>query len=159
MNKFSITQYPEVKDDTKPVLYKVYFANRYYVHKGKKLRDSVDRFLDDVDRGMRGKSCPPDYIHVVEYCKKHPQVYKVAVEVLLNDVPAKILKLENKLFKGFKNDPDTLNDPEKPSYKPEWMIREARQERCGDGNCLKSGIIDKKKVLFKFCPNCGRLNK
>ncbi len=78
MNKFSVIEYPEVKNDSNPVLYKVNFANRYYIHKGKKLRDSVDRFLDDVDRGMRGKSCPPDFAHVVEYCKKHPQVYKVS---------------------------------------------------------------------------------
>lgn len=155
MNKFSIIEYPKT-DDTKPVLYKVFFANRYFVHKGKKLRESVDRFLDDVDRGMRGKVCPPDYANVVDYCKKHPQVYKVTIEVLLNDVPAKLLKMEDRLFKGFKNDPEALNDPQKPAYRPEWMLKDIYQQRCDP--CITNGTIEGKKTKFRFCPNCGHLN-
>lgn len=157
MNKFSVIEYPEVKNDANPVLYKVNFANRYYIHKGKKLRDSVDRFLDDVDRGMRGKSCPSDYVHVVEYCKKHPQVYKVSIEVILNDVPAKLLRAEDRLFKGFKSDQETLNDKEAKSYRPEWMLKEIYQERCDP--CISSGVVGGKKMKFRFCPNCGHVIK
>ena len=156
MNKFLVSEYPKT-DETKPVLFKVFFAGKHYLHKGKKLRESVDRFLDDVDRGMRGKSCPPDYNNVIDYCKKHPQVYKVSIQVVLNDAPAKLLKMEDRLFKGFKNDPDTLNDKEKPAYRPEWMIREVSQQRCENDGCIKDGVIAQKKVNFKFCPNCGRL--
>jgi hypothetical protein len=158
MNKFSVEEYPET-DEINPVIYKVHFANRYYVHKGKKLRESVDRFLDDIDRGTRDKQYPEDYAEVVKYCRTHPQVHKVAIEVLLNDVPAKLLKLENKLFKGFKDDPDTLNNPDKLAYRPEWMLKEVFRERCEDNGCIKAGVLNKKKVKFKFCPNCGRLNK
>lgn len=158
MNKFSIIEIPET-DDTKPVLFKVWFANRYYIHKGKKLRESMDRFLDDVDRGIRGKVFPPDYSYVVDYCKKHPQVYKVTIEVLLNDLPAKLLKLEDKLFKGFKNDPETLNDKQTPAYRPEWMLREIFHKRCVENGCIKNGVVSGKKIVFKFCPNCGHLNK
>lgn len=155
-NKFKVIEYPETNPDL-PVLYKVHFANRYFIHKGKKLRDSVDRFLDDVDRGIREKKYPEDYANVVKYCNTHPQVYKVTIEVLLNDTPAKLLKMEDKLFKGFKNDPETLNDEKKPSYRPEWMLKEMFQKRCDP--CVTSGILGGKKAKFRFCPNCGHLNK
>lgn len=44
-----------------------------------------------------------------------------------------------------------------PIYKPEWMLKATYQQRCD--SCITTGIVSKKKVIFKFCPNCGRLNK
>jgi hypothetical protein len=141
------------------VLYKVTFGNsgKYYLHKGKKLDESVDRFLDDVYRGMRGKGCPDTYSKVVDFCKKYPAIHKVGIEIVSNAPPDTILKKEAALYKSMKKDEDSLNRLDIAPYKPEWMIREALQKRCE--NCLKSGVIGKKKTAFKFCPNCGRLNK
>jgi hypothetical protein len=157
MNKFFYSDYP-VTDETKPVLFKVFFGNKYYyLHKGKKLKESTDRFLDDIYRGMRGKICPEYYSEVVKYCNKHPQVYKVTIEVVLNDEPDKILRKETALYKSMRKDPEALNRLDIEPYKPEWMLRDSYQKRCE--NCIKSGVIGSKKISFKFCPNCGRINK
>lgn len=155
MNKFIVTEYPAT-DETKPVLYKVYFANRSYLHKGKKLRESVDRFLDDVDRGIRGMKYPDSYSEVVKYCQQYPQVHKVMVEVVLNAEPAKLLRKETAMYKAIKNDPETLNRLDIEPYKPEWMLKEVFQKRCDP--CLKTGVVSGKKIAFRFCPNCGHIN-
>jgi hypothetical protein len=154
VNKFIITSQPEVPNKENPVLYKVIIGKNYYVHKGKELMPSVEKFLDDVYRGIRDKKYPEQYSEVVKYCKAYPQIYQVSVELILNDTPDKILKKEAHLYKSMKNDTQSLNNLEIPQYKPEWMLRHVFQEKCAV--CPKNGIIDNKKVKFKFCPNCGR---
>lgn len=158
MNKFIITNIPDT-DETNPVLYKLIFGNsgKYYLHKGKKLKESADRFLDDVYRGMRNKGCPDFYSRVVDYCNQYPQIHKVGIEIVYNGPPAHLLKKETALYKKFAKDDSCLNRADLEPYKPEWMIRDTLQKRCE--NCLKNGIVGGKKTVFKFCPNCGRLNK
>lgn len=158
MNKFIITSIPDI-DNEKPVLYKVFIGTKgaYYLHKGKKLKESVDRFLDDVYRGMRSKGCPEFYSKVVEYCNKFPAIHQVSVEVIYSGEPSAVLKKEAALYKTMKKDSLSLNRLDIEPYKPEWMLRDTFQKRCE--NCIKSGIVNAKKITFKFCPNCGRLNK
>ena len=158
MNKFIITSIPEYSDE-KPVLYNIYIGSKgaYYLHKGKKLKESVDRFLDDVYRGMRNKSCPEYYSKVVDYCNKFPAIHQVSVEVVYNGEPAKLLKKEDALYKTMKRDDLSLNRLDIAPYKPEWMLKDAFQKRCE--NCLKIGLIDGVRIAFKFCPLCGRLIK
>ena len=159
MNKFTITSHIPETDKQKPVLYKVFFSNKYWLHKGKELQQSLDRFLDDIDRGIRGLNFPPCYTEVVNYCKKHPGIHKVSVSLVLNDESPKILKREAAILKAMSKDTDALYDPSKPPYTPEWMLKEKFAERCDDDKCVKSGTISGKKASFRFCPNCGRLNK
>jgi hypothetical protein len=156
MNKFSIAEIPEY-DGSKPVLYKIFLGNKYYLHKGKTLQESAERFLDDVFRGIRNKSCPEAYSKVVDYCIKHPQVYKAMLEVILNSDPDKILRKEVLMYKAMKNDEESLNRTDLEPYKPEWMIKVGLQKRCD--NPITEGIVNGKRLKFKFCPNCGRLNK
>jgi len=156
MTKFILSDFPPT-DETKPVLYKIELGNRYYLHKGKTLRESAERFLEDIFRGMRGKSCPEAYSKVVEYCKLYPQVYRSNIEVVLNDDADKILKKEASLYKSMKNNFESLNRTDLEPYKPEWMIKQSLQKRCE--NPITEGIVNGKKIKFKFCPNCGRLNK
>lgn len=158
MTKFTLGALPPT-DTTKPVLYKVGFSDKYYLHKSKTLKEGVERFLDDVFRGMRGKSCPESYSEVVKYCLKYPAIHKVSIEVILNSEPDKILRKEAALYKSMRLDQKSLNRLDLEPYKPEWMIKQALGKRCDNGACMKSGIIGTKKQLFKFCPNCGRLNK
>jgi len=158
MNKFSIGELPETDND-KPVLYKVYFSDKYYLHKGKLLADSLTRFLDDVFRGIRGKKYPESYSEVVKHCLKYPSMYKVTVEVVFNGEPGKLLKKESALYKTMKTDANCLLLPQSEPYKPEWMLKQSLGQRCEKEACIKSGAIEGKKKLFKFCPNCGRLNK
>ena len=159
MNKFSISELPKT-DAEKPVLYKVYFSDRYYLHKGKVLSDSLNRFLDDVFRGARGKKYPDAYSEVVKHCIKYPSMYKVSVELVLNSEPDKLLKKETVLYKAMKNDDLSLNRLDIAPYKPEWMLKQSLGKRCDTEACITSGIITgKKKTSFQFCPRCGRLNK
>lgn len=157
MNKFTIVEIPEVRDETKPVLYKIHLGNRYYLHKGKTLVESAEKLLDDVFRGMRGKKCPEAYSKVVEYCKLHPQVYKAVLEVVFNGEPGTILKKETAFYNQKKPDELSLNRYDVEPYKPEWMIKQTLQKRCE--NPITGGVVNGKKIKFKFCPNCGRLNK
>lgn len=158
MNKFQITNIPDTNED-QPVLFRLLIGNngKYYLHKGKKLQESAERVLDDVFRGLRGKKCPEEYSEVIKYCQKFPAIHKIGIEVVFNGDPEKLLKKEDALYKAMKNDDLSLNRLDLPPYKPEWMLKQALQKRCE--NCLKSGIVDGKKITFKFCPNCGRLNK
>lgn len=158
MTKFTIGLFPET-DTTKPVLYKVGFSDRYYLHKSKTLKEGVDRFLDDVFRGMRGKSCPESYSEVVKYCLKYPAIHKVSIEVVLNNEPDKILRKETALYKSMRLDPRSLNRLDIEPYKPEWMVKQTLGKRCDKDACMKSVTLNGRKQSFKFCPNCGRLNK
>lgn len=158
MNKFTTAPLPPVNDE-KPVLYKVFFSNMYYLHKSKTLKEGVDRFLDDIFRGIRGKVSPESYSEVVKYCLKYPAIHRVSVELVLNADPDKILKKELAMRKSMKNDPCSLNRLDLEPYKPEWMIKQALQKRCDNDSCIKSGVVSGKKQSFRFCPNCGRLNK
>lgn len=158
MNKFTTNQLPETKEE-KPVLYRVFFSNMYYLHKSKTLKDGLDRFLDDVFRGIRGMKYPESYSEVVKYCLKYPAMHKIMVEVVLNSEPDKVLRKETAMYKAMKNDPLTLNRLDIEPYKPEWMIKQSLGKRCDKDACIKAGTIGNKKQSFKFCPNCGRLNK
>lgn len=144
-----------------PVLYKVFVGSngKYYLHKGKVVRDSAKRLMDDVDRGMRGLKYPEQYAELVAYCKKFPAIYKVTAEVVLNAEADKILKKEKALFKVIKKDENNLNNhnPKFPPYTPEWMTKHSLQKRCE--NPITEGVVNGKKLKFRFCPNCGRLNK
>lgn len=157
MHKFKVTLPDVVIDNSKPALYKVHFKDRYYLHKGKVFGESVERLLDDIFRGMRGKKVPDCYSNVVDHCNKYPSLYKVEVELVLNDSPDKILRKETVLYKAMKTDPASLNRLDIAPYKPEWMIKQSLQSRCEE--CITTGVINDKKTKFKFCPNCGRLNK
>lgn len=165
MNKFTIAKTlneEKLKDETKPVLYKIHIGNKYYLHKGKVLRDSVEQFFDNVFRGMRGKSCNEAYSKVVEYCKKYPAIYSYTVDIVFNGDPDKLLKLEEKMYKSMAKDEDCINRLDIPPYKPEWMIKATYQARCTEcvTHILYGAKGEKsKKMIFKFCPNCGRLNK
>lgn len=164
MNKFTIAKVlnAETIDTTKPVLYKIHMGTKYYLHKGKDLHDSAIQFLDNVFRGMRGKTSLPAYANVVAYCKQFPAIYSVVLEVVANKDPDKILALEDKMYKSMAKDSLTLNDLSIPPYKPEWMLKSTYQARCTE--CITHILYGAKgekmkKMVFKFCPNCGRLNK
>lgn len=156
MTKFIVSDYPETNEDN-PVLYDIFFAGKYYLHKGKKLKESVVRFLEDVFRGMRDKSCPEQYQKVVDFCKKYPAIHTVTISIVMNDAAPKILKKEKALLNKRKKDGNSLNRSDIEPYTPEWMLKETLQQRCNDP--ITEGIVNGKKLKFKFCPNCGRLNK
>ena len=156
MTKFIINNFPETNEEL-PVLYDVLFAGRHYLHKGKKLKESADRFLEDVFRGMRDKSCPQQYQKVVDFCKKYPAIYQVQLSLIMNETAPKILKKEKALLKKRIKDEYSLNRTDMEPYTPEWMLKESMQARCD--NPVTEGIVGGKKLRFKFCPNCGRLNK
>jgi hypothetical protein len=159
MNKFIIAEMPKEDEinQNNPVLYRIHIGTRYYLHKGKILKDSVNKLLDDIFRGIRGKIYDERYSLLVEYCAKYPAIHKVVVELISNDVPAKILKLESSMYKTMKTDELALNRLDIAPYKPEWMIKQSLQARCNE--CIGKGIINGKSAKFKFCPNCGRINK
>jgi hypothetical protein len=159
MHKFIISNIDEIEvDPSKPVLYKIHFGSKYYLHKGKTLRESADKLLYDVFRGMISPKAPTEaYRYIIEYCKQKTSLHKVSIEILLNSDPKKILAAEDKFYIKMKGDADSLNNLSVPPYKPEWMIKHTLQARCQA--CILSGIVNDKKTKFKFCPNCGRLNK
>lgn len=151
-----------VNDKEQPVLYKVTFnSGYYYIHKGKELEASCERFLYDVFRGTlppkEGKSAPiisEDYKNVIEYCKKYPQINAVTVQLLFNGNPTDLLKKEKKFYNEGKKDKLCLNNYDKYPYTPEWMIRHKHVDRCD--KCVSDGIISGKKTKFVFCPMCGK---
>lgn len=153
MNKFTIAELPETNKDL-PILYEIHIGSKYYLHKGKTLKESLDKVLDDVFRGIRDKNYSPAYSFFVKYCKTYPALHRVSVNVVLNDVPKKVLAMEDKRYKQMQSDECTLNNLEIKPYKPEWMLKEIFQERCA--TCIPDGIINGKKLKFKFCPNCGK---
>lgn len=158
-HKFKITYFDTniVDGNTNPCLYKLWFAERYYIHKGKDLYSSVNRLLYDVFR----KIVRPDvsiseyYEQIVWYCNKYPQINNVSIEVLGYYPPDKIIGVENALLKKAKGDNNCLNV--KNAYIPEWITKEVRKKRCESG-CVKFGIVKNKKSKFAFCPECGRRN-
>lgn len=161
-HKFSttVTDLQENKDN--PVLFKIVFNNGYYYyHKGKSFDLALNRLLYDVFRATLIRDKPlvisEDYIHIVEYCKKYPQVNKVSAELILNDTPENILDKEKKLWTKAKKDHKCLNRKDKLPYTPEWMIRHLYIKRCN--SCPSEGNINKKKEKFIFCPRCGKTIK
>lgn len=158
MNKFTISNLPDTNEE-KPVLYRVYFSNMYYLHKSKTLKEGLDRFLDDIFRGIRGMKYPEAYLNVVAHCLKYPAMHKVVVEVVLNADPDKILRKEASLYQAMKSDKLSLNNLKIEPYVPEWMIKQSLGKRCDKNACIKSGSINNRKQSFRFCPLCGRLNK
>jgi hypothetical protein len=160
MNKFKITEWKnyEVKtfDTKQPALFKVYFGGKmYFLHKGKDFKVSVNRLLDDISRGILGGKFLPIHKEAVAFCKRNTGLYKVSVELLLNDTPDKVLQMEEELYKEMADDPLTLNNLAEPIYKPNWMLREVFKEKCS--SCMTSvTTIDKEYIEFNFCPICGR---
>ncbi len=155
IHKFTVVgDLPKVKDTENPVLYKVWFSTKFYIHKGKELSPSLDKLLYDVFRGLCGSKYSEQYERVVKYCKQYPALNKVTVELISNDIPAKILKKEEAFYKD-KNNPNSLLNFESGPYKPEWMLRDKFTPRCEEVGCIKSGTVNKKKINFNFCPNCG----
>lgn len=142
-----------------PVLYRLYFGHQghYLLWKGKKLNDSVESTLSDIFRGFRDKSHLPGVKKVVEFLKIHATIRRVAVEVVYNGKPELLLKKEEAVYKQMRKDKLSLNNFDIEIYKPEWMLKASAQQRCK--TCVLSGVINKKTTKFKFCPNCGRLNK
>lgn len=149
---------PEVKNPDQPVLFYVHIASMYFLHKGKKLDDSVNNFLASIDRALRGLKYDDPIKDAVAYCKKHPGINKVSVELVMNAAPGTILAKEAAMLKQLKKDPSSLNNPDVDQYKPEWMLKEVYHKRC-EGDCVGSGIVDGKKMKFRFCPNCGHIPK
>ncbi len=159
MTKFIIAKLPDDIDPSQYVLFKVFFGaqGRYYLHKGKELSVSLNKLLEEVFRGMRGKSCRDDYSKIVKYCTDNPSVNKVSVEVILNSDGEKILKREDKEYKAMAKDDLSLNRLDIKPYKPETWLRDILQDRCE--KCISTGTLAGKKTKFKFCPNCGRVIK
>jgi len=159
MNKFIVSEYPEVKNPELPVLFKIYIGlkGKYFIHKGKKLKESVDSFLDNIDRFTRDKSCSEYFQKAGSYCKLNPGVNKASIEIVFNGVATSILSREKAMLDKTKKDPDCLNNHELPQLKPEWMLKEAFIKRCDP--CITDGTINGKKAKFRFCPNCGHMNK
>lgn len=159
MTKFIVAKLPDDIDPSKPVLFRVLFGGQgaYFLHKGKEISVSLNKLLEEVFRGMRGKSCRPDYSKIVEYCNAHPSVNKVSVEVVLNDEAAKVLSREDKEYKAMAKDDFSLNRLDIKPYKPETWLREIMQDRCE--KCIQNGTVAGKKMKFKFCPKCGRAIK
>jgi hypothetical protein len=134
----------------------VTFGNfKYYIHKSKNLKEGVNKFLDDVFRGMRGLSCSEYYKEAVDYCKRYPAVYEVKIDLILNSDPQSVLLREAKELRKYKNNTDCMNYL--PQFKPEWMLKEVYHQRCE--KCISYGVVGKIKTQFRFCPNCGHLNK
>lgn len=158
MHKFIVSEYPAVKKPDQPVLYKVWFGNKFYVHKGKVLKDSVEKLLDDVFRGIRGLNCSDLYSNIVAHCKKYPAITRLTVELIANDIPQKIINKEASFYKD-KNNPNSLIDTNKTPYIPEWMLKEKFKKRCEESGCITSGTVNKKTMKFEFCPNCGHKNR
>jgi len=155
-HKFAITLKGNQLDIDKPVLYKIIFNNGfYYLHKGKNLEQSYSKLLYDVFRAtIKDVTISDDYVNIVSYCKKYPQVNKVTIEVLLNAAPELILKKEKQLWSKAKKDSTCLNRSDKLPYTPEWMIRHKYLKRCE--KCVSNGIVDGIKERFVFCPRCGK---
>lgn len=161
MNKFTIAEMPKEEKEAinidLPVLYRVHIGSMYYLHKGKSLEESLSKLLDDVFRGVRDLKCSEAYSKFVQYCKRYPALHRVQVEVVLNAEAAKVLAAEDKQYKLMKNDEASLNRLDIAPYKPEWMLKEKFQARCEE--CIKNGIVNGKKIKFRFCPNCGKVIK
>lgn len=158
-HKFTIVGgLPEVKNPDNPVLFYVHIASMFYLIKGKKMEETANNFLASIDRALRGLKFQPEMENVVAYCKKHPGINKVSVELVLNGTPQSVLTKEAQLLKQLKKDPASLNNPDVPQYKPEWMLKEVYHKRC-EGECINVGIVDGKKMKFRFCPNCGHVPK
>ena len=113
--------------------------------------------LDDVFRGIRDKNYPELYKEVVAFCKKYPSLHKVTVQLAMNDEPKEVLKYEAALFKEMASDKFSLNNLVLGQFKPDWMLREALSDKCSA--CIKTGVVSGKKMMFKFCPSCGRAIK
>ena len=158
MNKFTVTEDlgGKIINEYLPVLYNVYFGDKghYYLHKSKDFKKGYTHLLDDIFRGMRKFNCPDMYVNAVEFCSKYPSLYKVKVELLANEEPGKLLKIEAALFKAMTKDKFSLNNLKIGQFKPEWMLRHAFKDKCEA--CTKTGIINGKKASFNFCPICGR---
>lgn len=154
MNKF-IYEVPK-HDNEQPVLFKVFIGNKgkYFVHKGKQLAASVDRFLDDVFRGTRGMKYPKEYELVVDYCNLFPAINRASIEVLVNGEPGMVLKEEERLLRSILKDDLCLNHRSIPPYKPNWMLKDVYKDKCI--KCVISGTVEGKKLKFNFCPRCGR---
>lgn len=146
-------------DEEKPVLYRINFGDtgKYYIHKGKLLVFSLNRFLEEVTRGTVGKFCSPHYKKASEYCALHPSVNKVSVELIYNGQPSAILSKEKSLLTKIKRDSSALHDHTLEQLRPEWMLKDIFQKRCTE--CIPFVITDGKKMKFRFCPNCGHLIK
>jgi hypothetical protein len=161
MTKFLISSYPAT-DENKPVLYEVWFAGKSFMHKGKLLKESVDKFLDAVFRGMKKVKLGQEldtyllpYKEIIEYCNKYPAINTVHISIILNADAPKLLKKEKSLLKKRIKDENCLDTTDR--YTPEWMLKEQRQQRCIEHATV--GIIDGKKESFMFCPRCGALIK
>lgn len=157
-HKFKLSDELEaVKNTEMPVLMRINIGTMFYITKGKRFKETVDFFLSDVDRGLRGLKNTPAVEKVVAYCKKFPQINKVSVDLLYNGQPQAVLTKEAALLKKNKSNPECLNDPNIPQYKPEWMQKDIFHKRCVE--CNHGGVLDGKKTVFRFCPNCGHINK
>lgn len=160
MTKFTVvdTIYGKAFKEDLPVIYKIYFGSngKYYLHKGKRLDDSLKNFLYAVDRGIRGGKYAEEFHVVVNYLKLYPAIHKVTVEVVFNSEAENILAKEKSLLKSAYKDGDCMNDPKKPPYTPQWL--EKITFKCDDGKCIRDGVVAKKKQSFKFCPVCGNRN-
>ena len=161
-HKFIIAEPIPETNESLPVLYKLHIGNKYYIHKGRKLKESANRLLYDVFRATKNAAKVDSkplviseyYSNLVDYCVKFPQVHKVMIELVLNDTPEKVLAMEAKLLKKASKDIECINRTDLAQYKPEWMLRDKYQKRCE--SCIESGVIGGKDMKFMFCPQCGK---
>lgn len=160
MNKFTVSNIitPEGFNNDLPVIYKVFFGDndRYYIHKGKRLDESLKNFLYAIDRGIRGGKVLDEFNLAVKYLKAYPAIHKVKVEVVFNGEPEKVLSKEKALLKVAYKDINSFNDQQFKPYTPQWL--EKITYKCDEGECLQAGTVGNKKQKFKFCPNCGNRN-
>jgi len=151
MNKYSIAERVEV-DIAYPVLYKIEIGKKYYLHKGKRLEDSLNKFLDDLFRGVRANEYKGVLHKAVDYCKKYPAIHKVSVNVVFNGNAEELLALEDKIYLEMATDDNSLNDTNIPPYKPEWMLK-TFIKRCA--KCPSVGIVYGEEMVFNYCPKCS----
>lgn len=159
MNKYVIgnVEGEDIVTSDNPTLYIVKFGRYNFIHKSKDFRKGLKSLLDDVFRGIRGKSSSEYNKNLIAYLLRYPAIYNANVDVVACGTPSAILKKEAQLLKVAKDDPMNLNNHDLPQFKPEWMLKEVYHKRCD--KCVRNGIIDGKKETFRFCPNCGHVNK
>lgn len=102
-------------------VYKMYFGKKYFIWKGKALKQSVDNCAKEIDRSLR-LGCKDNDIFewVVEWIKK-ARVQMMEVEVVLADNnPLELLKTEYTLLQAGEGDLLCLNLSFEP-YLPSWI--------------------------------------
>lgn len=106
-----------------PAVYKFYFGKKYFIWKGKSLKNSVEQNLADVYKLMWSPKIGHAFMPMVEYIRKY-RVASCKVEVLVQTSdPRVFLKSEQDILKDGQIDPACLNQVFE-SQIPKWLEAE-----------------------------------